>query len=208
MGDGFKTFQVGEVLGADDVNGYLMRQSIASFASGVAVLAGITAPEEGQVAYIRDADAFWYYDGTEWREIIFGNAWFPYTPAWTASTSNPTLGNGSIAGRYMRSGKSVFFAAEVITGSTTTYGSGNYSLSLPIAPRTTTPTQYVQSRVGDASSGQAYAGQSGALVDTPSPGAAPIQVQGAADLDNVTPTSPITFATGDQLRLFGMYEAA
>ncbi|WP_141579651.1 hypothetical protein [Actinomadura sp. WMMA1423] len=67
MGLGFKTFAVGEVLGAADVNGYLMRQTIPAFSSSAAIIAGITSPETGQHAVARDTGKLWYYDGTAWR---------------------------------------------------------------------------------------------------------------------------------------------
>lgn len=60
-----------------------------------------------------------------------------YTPTWSASTTNPTLGNGTIAGRYFRMGRYVFFNIFVVGGSTTTGGSGAYSFSLPTAAATT-----------------------------------------------------------------------
>jgi hypothetical protein len=61
----------------------------------------------------------------------FFGAWSTYTPAWTASSTNPVLGNGTLTGRYMKIGRTVFCNINLITGSTTTYGSGQYSFSLP-----------------------------------------------------------------------------
>lgn len=60
-----------------------------------------------------------------------GDPWTAYTPTWTATTTNPTIGNGSIVGSYMLAGKFCTFRAVVSVGSTTTAGSGSYSLSLP-----------------------------------------------------------------------------
>lgn len=62
-------------------------------------------------------------------------AWQTYTPVWTGSTSNPSIGNGSIAGRYQRIGKTVKAQIQVAVGSTTTYGSGQFRWSLPVAPK-------------------------------------------------------------------------
>ena len=58
-------------------------------------------------------------------------AWTTYTPTWTASTTNPALGNGTLVGRYMKVGRTVTAHVNLITGSTTTYGSGVYSFALP-----------------------------------------------------------------------------
>jgi hypothetical protein len=57
--------------------------------------------------------------------------WVAYTPVWTASTTNPTIGNGSIAGFYRRVGDSVECRIDILGGSTTTSGSGTYSWSIP-----------------------------------------------------------------------------
>lgn len=58
-------------------------------------------------------------------------AWVSYTPTWTAVTTNPTLGNGTIAAAYMKIGKTVHFRVKVTFGTTTTLGSGAYGLTLP-----------------------------------------------------------------------------
>jgi hypothetical protein len=64
-GQGFKTFNTGDVLTAADVNGYLM-QGVLVFASTAARDAAITSPQEGQFAYTKDTNGLWYYDGAAW----------------------------------------------------------------------------------------------------------------------------------------------
>ena len=64
-GLGFKTFTVGEVLTAADVNGYLM-QGVLVFASEAARNSAITSPQEGQFAYTKDNNSLWYYSGSAW----------------------------------------------------------------------------------------------------------------------------------------------
>lgn len=54
-----------------------------------------------------------------------------YTPVWTASTSNPTLGNGTLQGRYIQIGKLVVVFITFIFGSTSSFGVGNHYFSLP-----------------------------------------------------------------------------
>lgn len=73
------------------------------------------------------------------------SAWTPYTPTWTAATSNPVLGNGTIVARYMKWGRTCTVAVEQTMGSTTTYGSGQWSWTLPFQATTTTAA-----RIGDA----------------------------------------------------------
>ena len=69
-GAGFRTFAVGEVLTANNVNTYLMQQSVMVFASAAARSSGITAPSEGMVTYLSDSNTMWYYSGTAWVEIV------------------------------------------------------------------------------------------------------------------------------------------
>ena len=64
-GLGFKTFTVGEVLSAADVNGYLM-QGVLVFATTAARDAAITSPQEGQFAFTKDTNSLFYYDGAAW----------------------------------------------------------------------------------------------------------------------------------------------
>lgn len=62
-----------------------------------------------------------------------------YTPTWTGSGSNPAIGNGTITGRYQRSGQWVTGWFKITMGSTTTYGSGNWIVGLPLAPHASLP---------------------------------------------------------------------
>lgn len=69
-GAGFKTFSVGEVLTATNVNTYLMQQTVMVFATAAARTSAIAAPSEGMVTYLSDSNSLWYYDGTNWVEIV------------------------------------------------------------------------------------------------------------------------------------------
>lgn len=76
-----------------------------------------------------------------------------YTPTWTTSGTAPSLGDGSLIGRYSRTGNLVTVTIEFLAGSTTTFGTGDFRFSLPF---TSAPT--VQ-QVGTArllDSGTAY----------------------------------------------------
>ncbi len=67
-GLGFKTFAVGEVLSAANVNGYLM-QGVLVFANATARDAAITSPQEGQFAYLKDTNVTTYYTGSAWANL-------------------------------------------------------------------------------------------------------------------------------------------
>lgn len=56
-----------------------------------------------------------------------------FTPAWTGSITNPAIGNGSMQFFWKRSGRSIRVRGRITMGSTTTYGSGIWSLGLPTA---------------------------------------------------------------------------
>lgn len=73
----------------------------------------------------------------EIRDAVTGvqAAWTAYTPTWTAATTNPVLGNGSIDAATQRIGKNLLLAISLTMGSTTTYGSGQWRLTLPVAPK-------------------------------------------------------------------------
>ena len=67
-GLGFKTFTTGEVLTAADTNGYLM-QGVLVFDDATARDAAITAPVEGQFAYLKDTNVTTYYTGSAWANL-------------------------------------------------------------------------------------------------------------------------------------------
>ena len=71
-GLGFKTFTTGEVLTANDTNGYLM-QGVLVFASSAARASAITSPQEGQYSYLKDTNSTEYYDGAAWIAAPIGD---------------------------------------------------------------------------------------------------------------------------------------
>ncbi len=63
---GFRTFDAGAVLTADQVNTFLMSQSIPVFASEAVAGSAIASPQEGQHRFLKDTDALQYYTGSAW----------------------------------------------------------------------------------------------------------------------------------------------
>lgn len=63
----------------------------------------------------------------------FSSGWTSYTPAVTASGSNPTLGNSVVVGKYRQVGKMVDCVIKITTGSSFAAGSGVYYFSVPTA---------------------------------------------------------------------------
>jgi hypothetical protein len=132
-------------------------------------------------------------------------AWTAYTPTWTASTTTPVLGNGTLTGRYMKIGRTVICHINLTTGSTSTYGSGNHSFSLPVQA----------ANVGTAIVGNAHllgtdrwAGQ--IIVSPNATNISPFFPITATNtrVDFLTATRPEALVAGTQLRMTFTYEAA
>jgi hypothetical protein len=67
-GLGFKDFTTGEVLTANDVDGYLM-QGVWVFANAAARDAAVTSPQEGNFCYLKDTNATQFYTGSAWSAV-------------------------------------------------------------------------------------------------------------------------------------------
>ena len=65
------------------------------------------------------------------NESRIDTGWTAYTPQWTAASSNPAIGNGTIEGYYKVVGKTCFVRGNIAMGSTTTFGSGEWYVSMP-----------------------------------------------------------------------------
>lgn len=114
-----------------------------------------------------------------------------YTPAWSSSGTLPVLGNGTITGSYDQNGKDIHAFGILTMGSTTTYGTGVYRMSLPFP--NVGGRRMGTARVAD-SGGAYYVGV--ALVDT---NWDYVEITIHNTVAQVQPTIPITFATGDAI---------
>ena len=127
-----------------------------------------------------------------------GAARVAYTPAWTSLGTQPNIGNGSIQGSYFQFQKFVIGEIQIVLGSTSTYGTGAYFVSLPLPALSTWCTG-----VGillDASAG--YIGYSGVAI-----GAGNTLEFRFGNASGVwSPTVPITLANLDQVRIHFFYE--
>jgi hypothetical protein len=86
-GLGFKDFTTGEVLTANDVDGYLM-QGVWVFASAAARDAAVTSPQEGNFCYLKDTNSTEYYSGSAW--VALGGAKIGQIVQATTTTSTTT----------------------------------------------------------------------------------------------------------------------
>jgi hypothetical protein len=129
-GLGFKTFAVGEVLSAANVNGYLM-QGVLVFADAAARDAAITSPQEGQFAYLKDTNVTTYYTGSAWANLD------------TTGMTNPMTTTGDTI--YSSSGSTPARLGIGTTGQVLTVAGGVPSWATPAAGGGGKVLQVVQS---------------------------------------------------------------
>ncbi|MGW1160354.1 hypothetical protein ACWD48_19480 [Streptomyces sp. NPDC002519] len=173
------------------------------------ILPSSTAPSTPYIGQFYDNGSdLLRWNGSSWDtyQKVLG-AWTSYTPTWTASTTNPSVGNGTLIGRYQLFGKTCHLQINLVTGSTTTYGSGTYTFALPFTSANSGATY-----IGNAHllQGSRYAGHF--IISPASSGAGPSFPD--STLSPVTrhslwnQTMPLTFASTGQMRITATYEIA
>lgn len=122
-----------------------------------------------------------------------------YTPALTASTTNPSLGAGTAEGRYLRVGNWLFGTIAVQFGAGMSAGSGQYFISTPVTARSATVVSG-SGRIVDAGTdnilGELYLDTTGRWA---------IVYEGG---NVVTDSLPVVWASGDAFFFTFMLEAA
>lgn len=153
-------------------------------------------PDTGKMKVFSNANA--------WEDFVKPGAWTTYTPVWTSSGTAPTLGNGTLTGRYSKIGRQV--TAQIIwtSQSTTLYGTGTYTWSLPFLSATTV----------ECAAGSFLGTCAGAIIT----GVTDILNDGlsqkgfcwaqATSGNQVANNSPGTFVSGDTMRMLFTYESA
>jgi hypothetical protein len=128
-------------------------------------------------------------------------AWSSYSPTWTASVTNPVLNNGTIDGRYKQVGKTVHFYINILMGSTTTFGAGDWRVSLPITAQNAfnviANAMYLDNTVQwyEGSAFNSFTGSTTTLT----------MYYTNTTVSNI---APFTWASGDYLIITGTYEAS
>lgn len=134
-------------------------------------------------------------------DTLEANAWADYTPTWSSSGTAPALGNGTLVARYRQTGKLVFVQFKLTTGSTTTYGTGTYRISLPVAAAATCVSMGLGGFRYFDNSGSANYGGNAYFLDVNT-------VQMLHATGSVSATTPFTWADGDIMTGSFFYEAA
>lgn len=135
-----------------------------------------------------------------------GAAWETFTPTWTSTGTQPALGNGTLTGYYWRVNKIVGVQVHLLTGSTTTYGTGRYRWALPVTASSSKPAYQIvgSGRYRDASA-TTTAISAACFYDTDT---AYISMMVAGATDFAEATVPVTWASGDTIQLTFIYQAA
>jgi hypothetical protein len=132
-----------------------------------------------------------------------GGAWLAYT---ITTLGGVTIGNGTKAGSYTRSGKNIKFKARMTLGSTSAI-TGNVTFSMPVTSAAYNTGDVIGSGdIYDASTGSIYPID---LVWIDSTTVSP-KLRNAAGtyvvLANLSSTAPITFTTSDIISINGSIE--
>jgi hypothetical protein len=132
---GFKDFADGNVLFGDEIDGYLMRQTVMRFATTTALVNALTAGirEVGMLAWADSTGVLYMWDGTNW--IPWASPEKTFSPIFTAGGTNVTVGNSIVNSWWRYTGGMVRWNFRFVIGSTANMQSGAYSLSLPIAAK-------------------------------------------------------------------------
>ena len=122
-----------------------------------------------------------------------------FGPTWGSTGTAPVLGNGTHTGTYWRIGKLVFFIEALIIGSTSTFGTGVYTLSLPAVAANSGAVAF--GVAVDASAALTYGincvlSSSSALVPYPT----------NTSSAGITSAVPFTWATSDALYIAGFLQ--
>lgn len=143
-------------------------------------------------------------------------AWTSWTPTWTTTSGSatPSFGNAAIDCKYSKIGRTVHYRMNITFGSTTNFGtspsgSDNWLFSMPVAaPASGVPVGYVSMWVGSttkATAGLAHTNSTTQIILYTGSGNVDNSTLGGGIVDSI---SPLTWANGDRLSIFGTYESA
>lgn len=134
-------------------------------------------------------------------DATLNQPWLSYTPVWSSSGTQPVRGNGTVVGGYRQIGKTVTARGSVNPGSTTTFGTGSYRVSVPVAATAGSQNQSVGVLWMFNSGVAAFVGSCVWVNAT-------TLWLVATNGTDVSPTSPHTWKANDMLRWSITYEAA
>jgi hypothetical protein len=168
----------------------------ASISPESLILPNSSPTADGSIGFDRTGEDLQVGDGSN-SQIVHMGACVSFTPSWT----NLTVGNGTNVGYYCQIGKIVFFNVKFVLGSTSSVGSAEVYVAMPVTRNDRTAGFTAWCNYTDTGTAT-YAGfmlHYGTLMAT---GAA------ANYATYVSTTSPFTWTTNDAIYINGFYEAA
>ncbi|MFF3498587.1 hypothetical protein [Streptomyces sp. NPDC003247] len=204
-----------------DSGGALQRWDGSAWVSYPSALGGIapagTVTAASYTGQYRDSSGgqLQRWNGSTWVSYQPVPAWTDYTPKWGADTGTaPAIGNGTLAGSYLKTGTAVHVRIYLKIGSTTNLSAqdanGNWTFSLPVVPVSTAWKLDLRSMhaIGyDTSASLSYPGN-GSLGITSGVGLVRLRDSRATAIDIWDKAFPFTWASGDVLSIHGTYESA
>lgn len=135
-----------------------------------------------------------------------GGGWTSYPVAWTAGTTNPVLNNGYLSGKYRLVGNELCMVmVRIAPGSTTTFGSGQYRISLPFTAPQGAPI-FMKGNALIASALYEFVGWTSTLAGSATFVSLYVSNPTASiNVSSWTNTAPATFASGHVLDMAGFY---
>lgn len=136
--------------------------------------------------------------------------YFNFTPTWTSAGTQPTIGDGTLTGRFSLNGRTISVQFRFEAGATTTFGTSRYYFAMPVDPSTTelSAINFIgQCGMFDSSAGFAYVGFPGRVN-----GASNIEIGYHSDTlaggisNYVSQTGPFTWAASDTVSGTYQYE--
>lgn len=140
------------------------------------------------------------------RNFAPGQLMDTYDVQWTAASTNPSVGNGTLTGRFVMRGNMCLITVNITFGSSTNGGSGAWSFSLPFTAANNSVSYFGVAQLRDSGNNSypriAQVSASGTAISTF------IQMDSATNVSSVTATTPFTWATSDSMAFQVEYEVA
>lgn len=201
----YTTVVAGTVITASWGNASVRDQVVTPFASDAARTSAVTAPVHGMVSTLTDTDVVDIYNGSAWVTVAGAQGWSTWTPTWSSTGSAPSIGNGTIVGRYQKHGRSVRVLLRLTWGSSTSGGTGNWTITLPTD--LAFDNTYLGGFVWDNSTSLTLPCAS--RMDSSSAVIAQIGAHTSAGTGAlITASHPFTWATSDELVMGGVYQSS
>lgn len=131
-----------------------------------------------------------FLDSSATTNYVYIDVPISFTPTWSSTGTAPALGDADVRCEYTRRGMYIRAKYFIKFGSTSTYGTGTYKFSIPVNRYTSTTTMFVGVALLKDRAGVVQT-----LFQSSDDSVRPFDGSGNA----MTPTAPVTWASGDVL---------